>query len=453
MQKSNHTIDMCNGSILKKMLLFALPLMASGILQLLFNAADVIVVGRFAGKESLAAVGATTALINLLTNLFIGLSVGTNVLTARYFGASQERELKETIHTSMVISAAGGLLLTAIGIVLARPILTWMDTPSDVIDLSVVYLRTYFSGMTATMVYNFGAAILRAVGDTRRPLYVLMAAGAVNVSLNLVFVIRFHWGVFGVGIATVVSQVISAAAVVWLLMCEKGALRLCLRELRVSKDKLGKIVKIGLPAGLQGSMFSIANVVIQSSVNEFGSIIMAGNTAAQNLEGFIFVSMNAFHQAAISFTGQNIGAGRYDRLNRILATALASVAVVGAGLGAVLYGCGKPLLGLYTADPAVIAAGMDRLQIMAVSFVLAGMMDVTVGGLRGMGHSVVPMVVSLVGVCALRLVWIFTVFQIPAFHSIDMLYITYPISWVLTLAAQLTCFALVRRKLPRTAHV
>ncbi len=449
MQKSKHTMDMCTGSILGKMLLFALPLMASGILQLLFNAADVIVVGRFAGKESLAAVGATTALINLLTNLFIGLSVGTNVLVARYFGADEEREVHDTVHTSMIISAAGGLILTLIGVTLAQPILTLMGTPDDVIHLSTVYLRTYFLGMTATMVYNFGAAILRAVGDTFRPLLILMVAGAVNVSLNLLFVIALHWGVFGVGMATAISQTVSAMAVVGCLLLEKGALKLSICELRISKDKLRKIVRIGLPAGLQGSMFSIANVVIQSSVNSFGSVVMAGNTAAQNLEGFIFVGMNAFHQSAISFTGQNVGAGRYERVNRILRTALACVVATAVTLSLVLVLFGEPLLGLYTSEPSVVAAGMARLRIMAISFALAGVMDVLVGTLRGLGYSVMPMIVSLVGVCALRLIWIFTVFQQEAFHTIDMLYITYPISWGLTIAAHAVCFLIVRRKLKR----
>lgn len=442
-------MDMCSGSILKKMLLFALPLMLSGVLQLLFNAADIAVVGRFAGDESLAAVGSTTSLINLLTNLFIGLSIGTNVLVARHFGAGQDRELSETVHTSMVISAASGVALTVIGIVLARPILTLMQTPSDVIDLAVVYLRTYFMGMTATMIYNFGSAILRAVGDTFRPLVFLMIAGAINVTFNLVFVIVFHWGVFGVGLATAISQTVSAVAVVWCLIKEKSAIRLLPRQLRVTKDKLMKMIQIGLPAGVQGSLFSIANVVIQSSINEFDAIVIAGNTAALNLEGFAFVGMNAFHQAAISFIGQNVGAGRYERVNRIMGTAVACVAVAGSLVSAILYTVGPTLLKLYTTNPAVIDAGMVRLQIMAISIILAGIMDVFVGGLRGLGYSILPMFVSLIGVCALRLVWIFTIFQLPQFHTIDMLYITYPISWGITTVAHITSFVLVRKRLKK----
>ncbi len=440
-------MDMCTGSVLKKMLLFAVPLMLSGILQLLFNAADVMVVGKFAGESSLAAVGSTTALINLLTNLFVGLSIGANVLTARYFGAGQDRELKETVHTAMTISVLCGIVLTVIGALGAPVILTWMQTPPEVLDLAVVYLRTYFIGMTATMIYNFAAAILRAVGDTNRPLWILMIAGAVNVSLNLVFVIAFHWGVFGVGLATAVSQTISAICVVMCLMREQGAIRLELRSLGVDRDKLAKIMQIGLPAGVQGSLFSLSNVVIQSSVNSFGATVVAGSSASSNLEGFAFMAMNAFHQAAISFTGQNVGAARYERINRIARTALGCVAVTAVSVGALLLIFGEPLLYLYTDEAAVVTAGLERLRVMAASFVLAGMMDVMVGCLRGLGYSIMPMLVSLGGVCALRLVWIATVFQLPAFHSIGMLYVTYPVSWAITLAIHAICFTVVRHRL------
>ncbi|MBQ4617710.1 MAG: MATE family efflux transporter [Clostridia bacterium] len=449
MKRSSLTLDMCTGSIFKKMLRFALPLMLSGVLQLLFNAADVIVVGQFAGTNSLAAVGSTTALIALLTNLFIGLSVGVNVLAARYFGAGQEREFRQTIHTSVAIGALSGVFLTVLGMVLARPILEMMGTPAEVIDLSVLYLRTYFAGMAATMLYNFTSTILLASGDTIRPLIILSCAGALNVSFNLLFVICFQWGVFGVGLATAISQWASSIAVVVCLLVEKGPLKLCLREIKIHKDKLLKILRIGLPAGLQSSLFSIANVVIQSSVNGFGPLVMAGNTAAQNLESFVFVSMSAFSQAAVSFIGQNLGAGRHERINRIVGTAQGCVIGVNAIIGVILFTCGPFLLSLYNSEPDVIAAGMDRLRIMAVSFVLAGMMDVMVGSLRGLGYSVMPMIVSLIGVCALRLVWIFTLFQMPMFHSVEMLYITYPISWGLTLVAHTTCFAVVRKRLKR----
>lgn len=438
-------MDMTNGSVVKKMLLFAFPLMLSGVLQLLFNAADVIVVGRFAGEDSLAAVGSTTALVNLLTNLFIGFSIGANVLVARYFGASQERHVKETVHTAMTLSVLCGFLLTAVGMVGAPTILTWMQTPPEVLDLAVVYLRTYFAGMTATMIYNFGSAVLRAVGDTQRPLWFLMIAGVINVSLNLVFVIVFHWGVFGVGLATAISQAVSAVLVVICLFRENSAIRLEWKSLGLRMDKLLKIAQIGLPAGLQGSMFSIANVVIQSSINPFGKIIVAGNSASANLEGFAFMAMNAFHQAAISFTSQNVGAGKYDRVKKVLVTALMCALATAVVIGGVMLLFGEPLLWLYTDKAAVVDAGLIRLQVMALSFALAGMMDVMVGVLRGLGYSVMPMIVSLVGVCALRLIWIATVFQIPAYHTIDMIYVTYPISWVITLAAHGICFAVVWR--------
>ncbi len=449
MAKSQHTMDMTQGSVVKKMLLFAFPLMLSGVLQLLFNAADVVVVGRFAGENSLAAVGSTTALINLLTNLFIGLSIGANVLVARYFGAAQERHVKETVHTAMTLSVICGILLTIIGVVGAPVILVWMQTPAEVLDLAVVYLRIYFAGMTATMIYNFGSAILRAVGDTQRPLWFLMIAGVINVAFNLVFVIVFDWGVFGVGLATVISQVISAVLVVICLLRENSAIRLEWTSLGIRKDKLIKIAQIGLPAGLQGSMFSIANVVIQSSINPFGKIVVAGNSAAANIEGFAFMAMNAFHQAAISFTGQNIGAGKEERVKKVLFTALSCVVITALLLGGVMLVCGEPLLWLYTDKQAVVDAGLVRLHIMAMSFALAGMMDVLVGVLRGYGYSVMPMIVSLLGVCALRLVWIATVFQLPAFHTVDMIYITYPISWAITLTAHGICLFVATRRRKR----
>ncbi len=446
--KSDHSIDMCSGSVFQKMLLFAVPLMLSGMLQLLFNAADVMVVGKFSanGETALAAVGATTSLINLLTNMFIGLSVGANVMVARYFGAGKDRDVSDTVHTSIAVSVICGVFLTAVGILFAPTILSWMQTPADVLGSASVYLRTYFAGMTSTMVYNFGSAVLRAVGDTRRPLYFLSASGIINVALNLLFVLVFRWSVFGVGLATAISQTVSAICVVVCLMRETSAIRLELKNLRVKKEKLLKIAQIGLPAGIQGSLFSLANVVIQSSINSFGKIAVAGNTAALNLEGFVFTAMNAFHQAAISFTSQNIGAGRYDRINRIAYTALLCVMVVGVVLGGTLYLFGEPLLSLYTDSPDVIASGMDRFAIITLSFALAGMMDVMVGSLRGMGASVLPMIVSLVGVCALRLAWIATVFQLPAFHNITMLYITYPISWAVTFLAHTVCFFIVRAR-------
>lgn len=444
-----YAMDMCEGPILKKMLLFALPLMASSLLQLLFNAADIIVVGRFAGDNSLAAVGSTTSIINLLVNLFMGLSVGANVLVARFFGGKRENDLSATVHTAMTISIISGIVLTIIGISGARVILTLMQTPENVLGLAVVYLRTYFLGMTAMMIYNFGAAILRAVGDTKRPLYFLMIAGVVNVSFNLLFVIVFKWGVFGVGLATTISQVVSAAFVVRCLLKEQSGIQLQLKKLWIHKDILMKILQIGLPAGFQGILFSLSNVFIQSSVNSFGATVVAGNSAAANIEGFIYVSTNAFHQAAVSFTSQNYGAKKYDRINRIMFVAQGCTIVMGTifGVGAVLMG--PVLLTLYTTSAAVVEAGMLRLRMIGATYALCGVMDTMVGSLRGMGYSVVPMIFSLLGACATRILWLATVFQIDAFHTIETVYIIYPISWIITSIAHIITFIIVRKKIEK----
>lgn len=440
-------MDMCEGSILKKMLLFALPLMASSLLQLLFNAADIIVVGRFAGDNSLAAVGSTSSLINLLVNLFVGMSVGANVLVAQFFGAKKEKELSSTVHTAIAISIISGIFLTIVGIVGAPIILRLMKTPEAVLDLAVVYLRTYFLGMTAMMVYNFGAAILRAVGDTKRPLYFLVTAGVINVVFNLFFVIVLKWGVFGVGLATTISQIISATLIIRCLMREQSGIQIQPRNIRIHKDKLFKILQIGLPAGFQGTLFSLSNVFIQSSVNLFGETVVAGNSAASNIEGFIYVSMNAFHQAAISFTSQNYGAKKYERINKILLVAEGCVIVVGTVLGMGAAAAGPMLLRIYTTSSGVVAAGMVRLGIICTTYALCGVMDVFVGSLRGLGYSVVPMIVSLVGACATRLVWLATVFQIDRFHTIETVYIIYPISWIMTATAHSISYMIVRRKI------
>lgn len=447
---SSYQMDMCSGPILSKMLIFAVPLMFSGILQLLFNAADVVVVGRYAGDNSLAAVGSTSSLINLLTNLFMGLSVGANVLVARYYGAGQERDLKSTVHTAVTLSAASGLLLTAIGLIGAPVILRWMQTPDEVLSLAVIYLRIYFLGMPAMMLYNFGASILRAVGDTKRPLYYLMTAGVINVILNLFFVITLKMDVAGVACATAISQCISAFLMLRCLTREQSAIRVNLKELKIAKDKFVKILQIGLPAGFQGTLFSLSNVFIQSSVNSFGKTVVAGNSAASNIEGFVYVAMNSFHQAAISFTSQNMGAGQYKRINKILLTALGCVSVVGLMLGNTVFLLGRPLLSIYSKSSTVVDAGMVRLAIICTVYFLCGAMDVMVGSLRGLGYSVMPMIVSLIGACALRLIWLATVFQMEPFHTIEMVYITYPVSWILTFFAHVICFLIVRRKLPKS---
>ena len=442
---------MCSGPILKKMLRFALPLMASGVLQLLFNAADVIVVGRFAGDNSMAAVGSNAALINLLTNLFVGLSVGANVLAARYLGAKREREASRTVHTAMLLAFCSGVALVAVGVAMARRVLLWMQAPPAVLDLAAQYLRIYFLGMPAMMLYNFGAGLLRAKGDTRRPLYFLLLAGAVNVGLNLLLVIVFHLDVAGVAIATVVSQCISAALVISCLMRETGSLRLELRELRFYKEQLLGILRVGLPAGVQGVIFSLSNVVIQSSVNSLGEIVMAGSAASGNIEGFVYVAMNAVYQATLSFTSQNVGAGRLDRVNRILLTGQSCVAATGLVLGIGAWQAGQALLGIYSRDPAVIQAGFVRLGIICAPYFICGMMDTMVGALRGIGYSVMPMIVSLMGACVLRLVWIATVFQIPAYHTPECVYWSYPVSWMVTLLAHILCYLWAKRRADRRA--
>lgn len=449
--RKKYEIDMCNGPLFKKMILFTLPLMASSLLQLLFNAADIIVVGRFAGDNSLAAVGSTSSLVNLLVNLFIGLSIGANVLVARYYGARRDGDLSETIHTSIAISIASGFTLMFIGFFGAGTILKWMGTPTEVLNLAVIYLRVYFAGMPAMMLYNFGAAILRAVGDTQRPLRYLTLAGIVNVSLNLVFVIVFHWGVFGVGLATTASQVVSAFLVIRCLMKEEGALKLQKSEIRISLDKLVQILKIGLPAGFQGILFSISNVVIQSSINSFGATVVAGNSAAANVEGFVYVGMNSFYQAAISFTSQNYGAGKYDRIKKILFIAVSCSVTVGFVMGMSAYLSGPVLLRFYTTSDAVVEAGMVRLSIIAFTYGLCGFMDTIVGTLRGIGFSIGPMIVSLIGVCATRLIWISTIFQIPEYHKVETVYSIYPISWVITAIAHFITFAIAMKRMKRQA--
>lgn len=445
MKRKSYEIDMCNGPLFSKILLFAIPLMISSILQLLFNAADMVVVGRFAGSTALAAVGANASLINLLTNLFIGFSVGANVLVARFYGAGKEQDISETVHSAVVLSLVSGLGLMVFGMAVAPRILVVMGTPGDVLSQAVLYIRIYFAGMPVILLYNFGSSILRAVGDTRRPLYYLSGAGVVNVVLNLIFVIGFHLGVAGVALATVISQVMSAGLVFRCLTRMKGGCRVEWQKMRMKKEKVMQIVRIGLPAGLQGTVFSLSNVLIQSSVNSFGSVAMAGNTAAQNIEGFIYMSMNACHQTALSFTSQNFGAGNYRRIGKVLMECLAMVTVVGLVMGWSAYLCGGRLLGIYSSDPKVIEVGLLRLSVICTAYCLCGIMDVMVGELRGLGYAVLPMIVSLLGACGFRILWIFTVFQ--SHRSLWVLYISYPVSWVLTGAVHMVCYILIRKKL------
>lgn len=445
--KKNYEIDMCSGPLFRKILLFALPLACSGVLQLLFNAADIIVVGRFTGSTALAAVGSTTALINLLVNLFMGLSMGANVVIARSYGAGDAEAVRRGVHTAILAAAISGVFLIFLGLSLSRPLLELMGTPADVIDQSVLYIRIYFAGMPALLLYNFGAAILRAVGDTRRPLYFLFIAGVINVIFNLIFVICFHMGVAGVALATVISEIISAALILLCLMRNDGVCRLTLKQLRIYKEQLIAILRMGLPAGAQSVIFSISNVLIQSSINTFGSAVMAGNTAASNIEGFVYTSMNAVYQTNLTFSSQNMGARNFKRMSRVLLECAALVSVIGIVMGGGAYLLGRQLLGIYTPDPEVVQFGLYRLGIVCAPYFLCGLMEVITGSIRGMGYSVLPMLVSLTGACLLRVIWIMTLFK--AYPTQMTLYISYPVSWALTASAHLVCYFLVRRRVMR----
>ena len=438
MNKKSYEINMCEGPLFAKIVVYSIPLMLSGILQLLFNAADTIVVGRFAGSQALAAVGSTTSLINLLTNVFMGLSIGANVLIARYYGAGREKDASKAVHTSISLSIISGLILTVIGIAAARPLLLFMGSPADVIDLSVLYIRIYFAGMPVILLYNFGSAILRAVGDTQRPLYYLTFAGVINVILNLIFVIGFKMSVAGVALATILSQVVSAYLIIRCLMKMDGMCRLELKKLSIDIPMMKSMIKLGLPAGMQGSIFSISNVLIQSSINSFGSVAMAGNAAASNVEGFTYIAMNALHQTALTFTSQNFGQRKFDRIKKIQIICVGMVIAVGLFFGGGSYLFGNTLLRFYSTDSEVIGYGLLRMSIICLFYFLCGTMDVMVGGLRGLGFSVMPMIVSLIGACGLRILWIFTVFE--HYRTLEMLYISYPITWTIMALVHVICY-------------
>ena len=440
-----YQIDMVHGPLAGKLLVFAIPLMLSSILQLLFNAADVIVVGRWSGSQSLAAVGSNTSLINLMVNLFVGFSVGTNVVVARDLGAGREEDVRDSVHTSIALSLVSGVVLMGLGLLLSRQMLELMGSPEDVIGLAAVYLRIYFCGMPGNMLYNFGAAILRAQGDTKRPLYFLTAAGIINVILNLVFVILFHMDVAGVALATIISQYVSAILVLLTLMRDKGPLRVDLRALRLDMKVVRRILQVGLPAGFQGMVFSISNVVIQSSINSFGSTVVAGSAASSNIEGFVYAGMNAFYQTALTFTSQNYGACECKRVDRIMGLCLLYSGLIGLVLGNLAYLFGYPLGSIYApGQEEVIAQAVDRLSICCTTYFLCGLMDTQVGVLRGIGYSVVPMIVSLVGSCALRLLWVATIFQLN--RTPEMLYLSYPVSWAITAATHFVFFLFIRKR-------
>ena len=441
---SKYEIDMCNGSILDKLVSFSIPLMLSGILQLLFNAVDIIVVGQFTGNEALAAVGSTTALINVFVNLFIGISLGASVLAARFYATGQEKEMSETVHTSITLALISGIAMGIIGVIAAKGALELMDTPDNVLNLSTLYMRIYFMGMPFFMLYNYGAAILRAVGDTKRPLLFLIISGATNVVLNLLLVIQFHLGVAGVAIATVISQCISCILVLRCLYLSDGSYQLRFNKLGMKTRYVKQIFQIGIPAGIQSTIINFSNVLLQSSVNSFGSVAMAGYTAANNILGFLYVSVNSITQACISFTSQNYGVRKFKRMDKVLLECLGLTVIVALVLGGGSYLFGAELMHIYTKSTKVIECGVDIMLYTTVTYFLCGIMDLLPGALRGMGHSTVPMILSVIGTVGTRIVWIYVIF--PCHRSLDFLFISYPVSWLLTIVMQVICFYFVRKK-------
>lgn len=441
---SKYEIDMCNGSILDKLVSFSIPLMLSGILQLLFNAVDIIVVGQFTGNEALAAVGSTTALINVFVNLFIGISLGASVLAARFYATGQEKEMSETVHTSITLALISGIAMGIIGVIAAKGALELMDTPDNVLNLSTLYMRIYFMGMPFFMLYNYGAAILRAVGDTKRPLLFLIISGATNVLLNLLLVIQFHLGVAGVAIATVISQCISCILVLRCLYLSDGSYQLRFNKLGMKTRYVKQIFQIGIPAGIQSTIINFSNVLLQSSVNSFGSVAMAGYTAANNILGFLYVSVNSITQACMSFTSQNYGVRKFKRMDKVLLECLGLTVSVALVLGGGSYLFGAELMHIYTKSTKVIECGVDIMLYTTVTYFLCGIMDLLPGALRGMGHSTVPMILSVIGTVGTRIVWIYVIF--PCHRSLDFLFISYPVSWLLTIVMQVICFYFVRKK-------
>ena len=441
---SKYEIDMCNGSIMDKLISFSLPLMLSSILQLMFNAVDIIVVGRFSSSQALAAVGSTTALINIFTNLFIGISLGANVLAARYFAAGRDKEMSEAVHTAITLALISGVIMAFVGVGMSRTALALMATPPDVIDLSAVYMRIYFMGMPFFMLYNYGAAILRAVGDTKRPLVFLIAAGLTNVVLDLLLVIVIPLGVAGVAIGTVASQMISCILVLRCLYKSEGSYQLRFSRLMIRWIYLKRIFQVGIPAGIQSTVINFSNALLQSSVNSFGSTAMAGYTAANNILGFLYAAVNAVTQACMSFTSQNYSVGKQKRMDRVLLDCMLLSAGVSVVLGVGAYVFGSQILRIYTTETEVIQCGLEILSITTVPYFLCGIMDLIPGALRGMGHSAVPMVLSVIGTVGTRIVWIYGFF--PQHRSLHFLFISYPGSWIITIAMQAVCFWFVRKK-------
>ena len=439
---NRYEVDMTSGSLLPKILVFSIPLMLSGILQLLFNAADLIVIGQYSSSDALAAVGATSSLVNFFVNVIIGFSVGCNVVVSKNFGAGKEKAVHDSVHTAMSLCLILGVGVGLVAFIASRPILSVMDTPDNIIDLSVLYVHIYFAALPATVIYNFGSAILRAIGDTKRPLYYLSIAGVINVLLNLFFVICCNMSVDGVAYASAISQIISAFLVVRCLMKSNGAYKLILKDLKIDKKILSQIVRIGLPAGIQGMIFSFSNLIIQSSINFFGGNAMAGSTACQSIEGFVYTSMNAIYQTNLSFTSQNYGAAKFDRIKKILLECVIICAVLGLVMGNLAYIFGHALLGIYLPDnEEAINYGLIRMKVICTTYCTCGLMEVFCGTLRGLGYGILPMVVSLIGACGLRILWIYTIFQNN--HTLDVLFMSYPITWIITIIAHAISIVIV----------
>lgn len=443
-KKNKFEIDMCNGSIMDKLISFSLPLMVSGILQLAFNAVDIIVVGRFSGSQALAAVGSTTALINVFANLFIGISLGANVLAARFYAAGKDREMSETVHTSITLALISGIMMAVIGVLLAKWALEIMGTPDDVIGQSALYMRIYFMGMPFFMLYNYGAAILRAIGDTKRPLIFLIISGIANAALNMILVILFHMGVAGVAIGTIISQLISCVLVLTCLYRSEGSYQLRFSKLKINGAYMEQIFQVGVPAGIQSTVINLSNALLQSSVNSFGSIAMAGYTAANNMLGFLYMSVNSITQACMSFTSQNYGVGKLKRMDKVLRDCVILSISIAAVLGGLAYCFGPQILTVYTSDPKVINCGMEILAYTSITYFLCGIMDLFPGALRGMGYSAVPMVLSVIGTVGTRIVWVFGIF--PNHRSLSVLFVSYPVSWIITIVLQVVCFYFVRKR-------
>lgn len=447
-KKKRFEIDMCNGNLFVKIIIFSLPLMLMGILQLLYNAADLIVVGNFGGdKTAIGAIGSTSSLISLTVNLFMGLSVGTNVTCAKYFGAKNNEKISKVVHTSILLSLIMGIGLGALGFIFADDLLTLMKND---LELSRVYLKIYFIGMPFNLVYNFAAAVLRAVGDTKRPLYYLSIAGLVNIILNIISVVVFKMGVAGVAYATIASQFVSCILIMITLCKTKECYRFSFNQLKIHKHELFEILKIGLPAGIQSSIFSISNVIIQTSINRFNYIVMNGNTAASSVEDFVYVSMESVYHASLAFTSQNVGAKKTDNIKKITAYSLIIVTLIAVIFGGTLFIFGKQALSIYTKVPDEIEVGYIRLHYLCLPYFLCGIMDVMVGILRGMGYSTLPMIISIIGICGFRISWIYGYFyqhtNFTDYKDLNLLYVSYPISWIITFLVQLTCYLILSKK-------